>query len=147
MSASAAPIPLERFADALAELPLDTLHAKAAELRNSINHLAASNEQLQYFADDGDAESADAITENRDVIERMRDRIMLLEEISVLGWRKMNEVEKRGDNEPATVNGKPGDQMALNAPDEEGLATVEPTAPDQSSHHQGGSPGDEELAR
>ncbi|KAL9017990.1 MAG: hypothetical protein Q9185_004697, partial [Variospora sp. 1 TL-2023] len=59
MSANAAPVPLERFADAVAELLLDILHAKAAELSNSINHLAASNEQLQDFADDGDAEFVD----------------------------------------------------------------------------------------
>ncbi|KAL8955121.1 MAG: hypothetical protein Q9193_006901 [Seirophora villosa] len=140
MSASAAPIPLERFADAIAELPLDNLHAKAAELRNSIIHLVASNEQLQEYADDGDAECADAIQENEDVIERTRDRIMLLR----------NEVENRGfrwgEDEPATVNSKSEDQMNSNGPDKEGSTSVEATAPDQSPRIAGGSRADE-LAR
>ncbi|KAL8879230.1 MAG: hypothetical protein Q9198_003118 [Flavoplaca austrocitrina] len=100
MSASAVPISQDRFAEAIADLPIGNLHAKAAELRNSVAHLVHSNEQLQPFADDGDRECADAIKENQRVMARMVVRIDLLKK----------EVEKRGlpwgDDEPALVNGK-----------------------------------------
>ncbi|KAL8854637.1 MAG: hypothetical protein Q9221_000672 [Calogaya cf. arnoldii] len=100
MSASAVPISQDRFAEAIADLSIGNLHAKAAELRNSIAHLVHSNEQLQPFADDGDRECADAIKENQEVMARMVVRIDLLR----------REVETRGlpwgEEEPAIVNGK-----------------------------------------
>ncbi|KAL8674524.1 MAG: hypothetical protein Q9168_001042 [Polycauliona sp. 1 TL-2023] len=100
MSASAVPISQDQFAVAIAELPIGNLHAKAAELRNSIAHLGYSNEQLQPFADDGDQDCADAIKENQEIMARMVDRIDLLR----------REVETRGlpwgDEEPPLVNGK-----------------------------------------
>ena len=54
MSAEALPIDPAAFAEALESLPVDTLHERAAEIRNSINHLKYSNEQMMPFADDGD---------------------------------------------------------------------------------------------
>ena len=94
MSIEATPISPVRFAEALKDLPLSTLHLKAAELRNSIAHLDYSNEQLQPFADgtEGgsgpDQDCLDAIKENEVVIQRMLERIALLKE----------EVEHRGSS-------------------------------------------------
>ena len=100
MSADAVPISQDRFAEAIADLPIGNLHAKAAELRNSVAHLMRSNEQLQPFADDGDRECADAMKENQQVLARMVVRIGLLK----------REMEKRGlswgNDEHALMNGK-----------------------------------------
>lgn len=54
MSHDAQPINPELFARALEDLPVDSLHAKAAEIRNSIAHLKSSNEQMLPFAEEGD---------------------------------------------------------------------------------------------
>jgi hypothetical protein len=80
------PIDPARFAAALESLPLDALHAKAAEIRNSISHLRHSNEQMLPFADEGDQDCKDAMFENLTVIGRMNARLGLLKD----------EVEKRG---------------------------------------------------
>jgi hypothetical protein len=87
MSSEALPISPGRFAAALKDLPLSTLHLKAAELRNSIAHLY-SNEQLLPFANgtesaagrpgEPDQDCIDAIKENEIVITRMQERITLL---------------------------------------------------------------------
>ncbi|KAI4125631.1 MAG: hypothetical protein LQ338_004158 [Usnochroma carphineum] len=141
MSANAAPIPLERFAEAIAELPLENLRAKAAELRNSITHLMSSNQQLQEYANDGDRDCADAIRENEEVIERMEMRINLLR----------TEVEQRGfrwgADEPATVNGKPGEATDHDGMDIEGPPTLDTDVSTQSARTTGGTLGDEELTR
>lgn len=97
MSATATPIPPARFAAALRDLPLSSLHAKAAELRNSIAHLLSSNEELKPFAAAGDKDCAEAITENEEVIRRMEERISLLR-IEVEG-RGMKWVEEGGEKE------------------------------------------------
>ncbi|AEO54123.1 hypothetical protein MYCTH_2296297 [Thermothelomyces thermophilus ATCC 42464] len=108
MSAESVPITPERFAAALKDLPLSSLHLKVHELRNSIAHLDYSNEQLRPFAegiapmattdDPGtpavgtrgvpDQDCVDAIRENEVVIERMQERIRLVRA----------EVESRGLN-------------------------------------------------
>ncbi|KAK4560310.1 hypothetical protein LTR86_005504 [Recurvomyces mirabilis] len=80
------PIDPARFAMALESLPLDALHSKAAEIRNSILHLRHSNEQMMPFADEGDQDCKDAMFENLTVIGRMNTRVQLLKA----------EVEKRG---------------------------------------------------
>jgi hypothetical protein len=54
MSHEALPIDRVQFAEALESLPLDALHAKVAELRNNMDHLRYSNEQMVPFADEGD---------------------------------------------------------------------------------------------
>lgn len=54
MSHEALPIDIPSFTRALESLPVDALHTKAAEIRNSISHLRSSNEQMLPFADQGD---------------------------------------------------------------------------------------------
>ena len=111
MSATATPIPPARFAAALRDLPLSSLHAKAAELRNSIAHLLSSNEELKPFAEAGDKDCAEAITENEEVIRRMEERISLLR-IEVEG-RGMKWVEEGGEKETegAVVGGADRDSV------------------------------------
>jgi hypothetical protein len=111
MSATATPIPPARFAAALRDLPLSSLHAKAAELRNSIAHLLSSNEELKPFAEAGDKDCAEAITENEEVIRRMEERISLLR-IEVEG-RGMKWVEEGGERESegAVVGGSDRDDV------------------------------------
>lgn len=58
MSHEALPIDRARFAEALESLPLDALHSKVAELRNNIQHLRSSNDQMVPFADEGDQGSS-----------------------------------------------------------------------------------------
>lgn len=85
MSADTTPISLGRFAAALKDLSIDTLHLKVIEIRNAIAHLRYSNDQLQPFAD-GTASadeppcqiSIDAIRENEDIIDRMAERIAVV---------------------------------------------------------------------
>ncbi|KAL8803452.1 MAG: hypothetical protein Q9182_003149 [Xanthomendoza sp. 2 TL-2023] len=142
MSANAVPISHDRFAEAIADLPIGNLHAKAAELRNSIAHLVQSNEQLQPFAEDGDRDCADAIGENQEVMHRMEARIALLK----------REVEKRGlpwgEDVPTAVNGKLEDQRE-DQDHMDGLehSNLDAQAINSSSRAQGGTLGDEELAR
>lgn len=50
MSSNSQPITPARFAAALPSLPLSNLHAKAAEIHNSLAHLQSSNAQLAPFA-------------------------------------------------------------------------------------------------
>lgn len=91
------PIPPSKFASALLDLPLSTLHLKVLELRNSIAHLDYSNEQLQPFATPPSTSTSpdttapdpvcvEAIAENCVVIARMQERIGLVRA----------EVERRG---------------------------------------------------
>ncbi|KAL8811260.1 MAG: hypothetical protein Q9223_001849 [Gallowayella weberi] len=141
MSANAVPISHDRFAEAIADLPIGNLHAKAAELRNSIAHLVQSNEQLQPFAEDGDQDCADAIEENKEVVHRMEARIALLK----------REVEKRGlpwgEDVPTVVNGKLEDQReGQNHMDDVEHSNLDAHATNPS-RTQGRTLGDVELAR
>jgi len=117
MSNATAPISPARFAAALKDLPLSTLHLKAAELRNSIAHLDYSNEQLKPFAggtepsSNGvpDQDCVDAIRENEVVIERMKERIELLRaEVEGRGssWTEFSSKEEL--EEESLVNGMSG---------------------------------------
>lgn len=114
-----APISAPRFAAALRDLSLASLHLKVLELRNSLAHLAYSNLQLRPFADgteaalgaDGpDPDCADAIRENEVVMDRMRERILLVKaEVEGRGvsWREFEDVaaaqrqEEQRQEEPA----------------------------------------------
>lgn len=84
MSADAAPISPARFAEALKDLPIGSLHEKAAELRNSIGHLKSSNEQIRDYLlaqppdAPADADCVEAIQENVQVIKRMEERVELV---------------------------------------------------------------------
>lgn len=99
MSAASTPITLDRFLEAIADLPLGNLHAKAAELRNSIIHLESSNEQLRQYAAEGDRDCADAVRENQEVIQSMSQRIdYLRREVETRGFR-WEEDEHNGSNE------------------------------------------------
>ncbi|GBF66955.1 hypothetical protein TMEN_9678 [Trichophyton mentagrophytes] len=94
MSAESRPIDPGAFAAALKDLPLSSVYAKIAELENSTAHLERSNGELKTFidqSDGGDKECEDAITENEEVIRRMRERIGLVK----------LELERRGEQRPA----------------------------------------------
>jgi hypothetical protein len=117
MSSEATPISPARFAEALKDLPLSTLHLKAAELRNSIAHLDYSNQELKPFADgtepsangQPDQDCVDAIKENEIVIARMQERIALLKaEVEERGssWLEFQSADelKNGEGE-SLVNG------------------------------------------
>lgn len=84
MSGDSAPIAPARFAEALKDLSIGSLHSKAAELRNSINHLKSSNEQIRDYLlsqppdAPADADCVEAIQENVQVIKRMEERIDLV---------------------------------------------------------------------
>jgi len=116
MSNEAAPISAARFAAALKDLPLSTLHLKAMEIRNSIAHLDYSNEQLKPFADGTDSSSngrpdqdcIDAIKENEVVIARMQERIALLKaDVEARGssWLEFQSAEELQEGGESLVNG------------------------------------------
>lgn len=99
------PISPTRFAAALKDLSLASLHLKVLEIRNALLHLAHSNAQLRPFADgtetslnlapgQPDPDCADAIRENELVIARMHERIDLVQaEVVARGvsWREFEE--------------------------------------------------------
>ncbi|KAI9904913.1 hypothetical protein N3K66_001442 [Trichothecium roseum] len=129
MSADTTPIAPARFAAALADLSVETLHLKVLEIRNSIAHLQYSNDQLRPFAEgsavplssapseaaaittatvqEPDQDCVDAIKENEGVIDRMAERIALIR-IEVEGrgvsWAQFESMEeteaKRGEAGP-----------------------------------------------
>ena len=139
MSSSSQPIPPHRFATAIKELPLSNLHSKAAEIRNSISHLEASNQQLKSYADDGDRDCAEAIQENVLVIQRMEERIRLLKsEVEGRGFR-WGEDEDNVDDGGTTMNGIGHNERS------ETSAQVSVGA--QQNVGGGGRLGDTELAR
>ncbi|KAK6530497.1 hypothetical protein TWF694_003847 [Orbilia ellipsospora] len=76
MSASAAPIPLDQFAQALLDLEIPQLHLEAARLQNSLYHLERSNTTLEEYPDDEDCK--DAIRYNQGVIVQQQQRIELI---------------------------------------------------------------------
>ncbi|TLS28578.1 hypothetical protein PpBr36_00264 [Pyricularia pennisetigena] len=125
MSSETLPISPARFAEAIKDLSLASLHLKVLEIRNSIAHLDYSNEQLRPFAEgkepvhggDGtaqpDQDCIDAIKENEDVIERMQERIRLVrvevEENRGCSWTEFESAEERGQRgEQATESTAPG---------------------------------------
>jgi hypothetical protein len=116
MSNEATPISPARFAAALKDLPLSTLHLKAMEIRNSIAHLDYSNEQLKPFADGTDPSAngrpdqdcIDAIKENEIVIARMQERIALLKaEVEGRGssWLEFQSAEELKGGDGRLLNG------------------------------------------
>lgn len=107
MSSETLPISNPRFAAALKDLSLASLHLKTLEIRNSLAHLAYSNAQLRPFAEglqptldtaaaaaaaaagrgggdssnrnyEPDPDCVEAIRENEAVMQRMRERIDLV---------------------------------------------------------------------
>ena len=116
MSTTARPISPTRFAAAIKELPLSSLHEKAAELRNSQKHLHESNAQLQEYAEHGDQDCVDAIRENEEVIARIEDRVALLRnEVEVRGflWSETGESVKA---DASVTNGDAGEHQGVQWP-------------------------------
>ncbi|KZL81023.1 secondary alcohol dehydrogenase [Colletotrichum incanum] len=133
MSADTSPISPARFAEAVRDLSLPTLHLKALEIRNSILHLQYSNAQLKPYAEGAattldaadasagrpDPDCVEAIRENDVVIARMEERVQIIrEEVEGRGhswneFRSKEEVESEqqtgaGANGVGTLNGVNG---------------------------------------
>ncbi|KAJ0121648.1 hypothetical protein J7T55_008815 [Diaporthe amygdali] len=115
-----APITPARFAAALKDLSVASLHLKTLEIRNSLAHLAYSNAQLRPFADgtqaalgstgggagQPDPDCVDAIRENEAVMERMRERVGLVRaevEARGLSWREFEAKDEVEDDEPGVT--------------------------------------------
>ncbi|KAH0419746.1 hypothetical protein CcaCcLH18_14303 [Colletotrichum camelliae] len=125
-SADTAPISPTRFAAALKDLSLPTLHLKVLEIRNSILHLQYSNAQLKPFAEGAattldaatdaaagrpDPDCVEAIRENEAVIARMEERVAIIRaEVEERGhswneFRSKEEVDAEGDTKQEATNG------------------------------------------
>lgn len=89
------------FADAIKELPLSALFAKASEIRNSIAHLHRSNDEMKAFvaesceSEEDKREIEGYVSENEGVLARFTERIALLKA----------EVERRGQQWIEVSNG------------------------------------------
>lgn len=126
-----APITPARFAAALKDLSVASLHLKVLEIRNSLAHLAHSNAQLRPFAEGAvaalggepgapDPDCADAIRENEAVIERMRARVELVRaevEERGLSWREFEAKDELEDDEPGVVPPAPPGTTAAAVPE------------------------------
>lgn len=160
MSSEARPIDPLRFAEALETLPLDALHAKAAELQNSIEQLRSSNEQMVPFADEGDQDCKDAMFENLGVITRMHNRVELIRaEVEKRGMPWPSEERERGVVDVQRLRdfgmeGENGEQIIVARP-EGGANLVNGTSGDaangtfggEARTQQSGRLTDEELRR
>src|SRR3569833_720707 len=120
MSAEAAPISSAEFAEAIKDLPLDSLHLKVLETRNSIVHLDYSNEELRPYADGREAvlgapagqasgvpdqDCIDAIKENELLIEKQQsNKRQIRAEVESRGcsWTKNQNREKKKTKQATT---------------------------------------------
>jgi hypothetical protein len=133
MSSEARPIDPLRFAEALETLPLDALHAKAAELQNSIEQLRSSNEQMVPFADEGDQDCKDAMFENLGVITRMHNRVELIRaEVEKRGMPWPSEERERGVVDVQRLRdfgmeGETGEQIIVARPESDAAPMVNGT--------------------
>jgi len=124
MSADTLPITPARFAEALKDLPVSSLHLKVLELRNNIAHLDYSNEQLRPFAEgravalssstsqdttpQPDPDCIEAIRENEEVIARIQERIRLVRaevESRGLSWTEFQSKEEVEDDDGTKEQG------------------------------------------
>ncbi|OLN81401.1 hypothetical protein CCHL11_09955 [Colletotrichum chlorophyti] len=149
MSADTTPISSTRFAAALKDLSLPTLHLKVLEIRNSILHLEYSNAQLKPYAEGSattldaatdaaagrpDQDCVDAIRENDTVIARMRERIDIIRaEVEERGhswdeFRSKDEID--ADTRPVQTNG-----LATATSEEERVAGPDAAAGGETSQH------------
>jgi hypothetical protein len=159
MSSDAAPISRTRFAAALKDLTISSLHSKVLEIRNQIAHLDYSNEQLREFANDEDC--VEAIKENEVVIARMEERVGLLrKEVEERGvsWTEFKSEEEIKTN--GHVDEQPDEQQAQSNPWTDGTfqtgrisggEVIMDERNGQNGHGQNGQQGgrlsDEELRR
>lgn len=147
MSANANPITPARFAAALEDLSVASLYAKAAEIRNSMLHLNASNEQLRPFVDDGDVDCAEALQENEEVIGRMRERVELLKaEVERRGNLWIEAVEEEKKPVPNGI-GQEQDVQVVASPTEPSAQGTAVSGQGREAPHQSGSLTDAELAQ
>jgi hypothetical protein len=131
MSRQTRPISPTRFREAIHDLAIGNLHGKAAELRNSIDHLKRSNLDLAEFQDDADCKQA--VAENLETIQRMEDRILMLkQEVQGRGlrWVEGDDFEE-GMLEPgeqSTANGANGSGPVVNGISNTSQATAATTS-------------------
>lgn len=135
MSAEATPITARAFAAAIEELPVSTLHLKAAELRNSLAHLEYSNAQLEPFArpppgssDQPDQDCLEAIEENIGVITRYKERLELLKQEAEKRGLNWEELEKQFQN--SGVPAGTAEEAELSPQEREALRQLSATLPD-----------------
>jgi hypothetical protein len=160
MSSEVRPIDPLRFAEALETLPLDALHAKAAELQNSIEQLRSSNEQMVPFADEGDQDCKDAMFENLGVITRMHNRVELIKvEVEKRGMPWPSEERERGVVDVQRLRefgmeGENGEQLVVARPEGDAAlvngrsgAIVNGVVGGEERAQQSGRLTDEELRR
>lgn len=101
MSAQPISFTASMFADAIKDLPLSNIYAKASEIQNSIAHLYRSNDEMRAFvADSCDTEEDKReiegyVSENEGIVTSMYERIALLKA----------EVEGRGQRWIEAANG------------------------------------------
>jgi hypothetical protein len=114
MSASNQPISLTAFAEAITELPLESLHAEAAKLHNDINKLLESNAALEaekaVETEEGIKFLDEVIAENEGVVKSKEERIALLKvEVENRGqvWIEPGKKDEKDQDEgqPPIVNG------------------------------------------
>ncbi|KAF1953401.1 hypothetical protein CC80DRAFT_148225 [Byssothecium circinans] len=144
MSASAAPISPTRFAAALESLSLSSLYAKVSELQNSIAHLEASNAELEEYArKEDDTECYEALVENKEVVERMRERIGLVrkEVVEVRGLPWMPEAEGVEVGERRADGGVEGVPVASNGGSANNGTTQGPVNNGTGADAEGGEEG------
>ncbi|KAK9381490.1 uncharacterized protein V2V93DRAFT_380149 [Kockiozyma suomiensis] len=77
--------PFEVFAAAIAQLPIESLHAERARLENSIEHLVKSNTEIHKYIEAEETETkeekiemAEVITENEEVITKQKLQIEMV---------------------------------------------------------------------
>ncbi|KAK2053315.1 hypothetical protein LY76DRAFT_597915 [Colletotrichum caudatum] len=141
-SADTSPISPARFAEALRELSLPTLHLKALEIRNSVLHLRYSNAQLRPYAEGAattldaadasagrpDPDCVEAIRENDVVIERMEGRLRIIrDEVEGRGhsWNEFRSKEELESDQSANgVNGTAAQETTTATTATNGLAAA-----------------------
>ncbi|KAK3362138.1 hypothetical protein B0T24DRAFT_641255 [Lasiosphaeria ovina] len=155
MSAVATPISPARFAEALRDLSLSSLHLKVLELRTSIAQLDYSNEELRPYAlgeatpisttdsstdqqqqQQPDPDCVEAIRENEEVIVRMQGRIGLVRaEVQRRGisWTEFQSKEEADADaaRASVVNGVNGSGHHDNDASASAPAAADEAAPEQ----------------
>ncbi|KAE8366704.1 hypothetical protein BDV27DRAFT_125016 [Aspergillus caelatus] len=152
MSAESLPITLAAFVEAIKELPLSSVYAKASELSNSISHLRRSNQELKAFMNescDTEAEKRELenyITENEEVIRSMHERNLLLKsEIEGRGqrWIEMGNIApdaRTDENHQPSVSEPITNGAAAERPNgaQQELSTTRSIPDTQNGHEQDG---------
>ena len=101
MSVQPVSITASMFAEAIKDLPLSNIFAKASEIQNSIAHLHRSNDEMRAFVadscdtEDDKREIEGYVSENEGIVTSMYERIALLKA----------EVEGRGQRWIEAANG------------------------------------------